>query len=137
MDAAAFHADVYRVARLIPLGHVTSYGHIAKLIGYPRHARHVGNALKFLPEDTDIPWQRVVGSSGEISSRGPGTNGAARQAAALEEEGVEVTQSPGGGPFRVKLSTYGWFPDNLDGLEDPAEEEDDGGEAEAEDEDEA
>lgn len=53
-------------------------------------------------------------SLGEISSRGPGTLGAARQREALELEGVQVTQSNGGGPFRVSLSTYGWFPESVD-----------------------
>ena len=52
--------------------------------------------------------------SGQISSRGPGTDGARRQHDALIEEGVEVTQAAGGGHYRVKLSTYGWFPDTVE-----------------------
>ncbi|KAK7034014.1 Alkyltransferase-like protein 1 [Paramarasmius palmivorus] len=107
MDTAEFHAAVYDVVRLIPQGKVTSYGHIAKLIGMPNHSRHVGQALKFLTDET-VPWQRVIGSSGTISSRGPGTNGAQRQKEALEAEGVEVDG------LRVNLSTYGWFPDRVD-----------------------
>ncbi|KAG8978916.1 hypothetical protein FRB94_012616 [Tulasnella sp. JGI-2019a] len=109
MDSAAFHAEVYDCVALIPYGKVTSYGHIAKLIGMPRNSRHVGQALKFLPHDTQIPWQRVISSSGTISSRGPGTNGAQRQREALEAEGVEVT--PGrSGELRINLAEYGWFP---------------------------
>lgn len=69
-------------------------------------------ALKFLPDDTDIPWHRVIASSGTISSRGPGTSGADRQREALEAEDVVVSApGAGGGLMRVKLSAYGWFPD--------------------------
>ncbi|CAE6536682.1 unnamed protein product [Rhizoctonia solani] len=112
MDAADFHARVYAAVREIPIGRVTSYGHIAKIVGMPRHARHVGQALKFLPNDSDIPWHRVIASSGTISSRGPGTTGAARQRQALQDEGVQVSQpGAGGGLMRVSLTEYGWFPD--------------------------
>ncbi|KAF8329744.1 MGMT family protein, partial [Cantharellus anzutake] len=109
MDSAEFHAQVYRIVRLIPFGRVTSYGHIALLVGLPRHARHVGNALKWLGPGTDVPWHRVIASSGQISSRGPGTNGAAHQRDALVEEDVEVDEVVGG-TFRVSLARYGWFP---------------------------
>ncbi|THU96820.1 MGMT family protein [Dendrothele bispora CBS 962.96] len=107
MDIAEFHAAVYDVVRQIPPAKVTSYGHIAKLIGMPNYSRHVGQALKWASLDT-IPWQRVVGSSGAISSRGPGTNGAQRQREALEAEGVEVTVGRTG-DFRVDLQTFGWW----------------------------
>lgn len=43
------------------------YGHIAKLAGYPRHARHVGNAMKALPDGSTVPWQvRKVLDSGAV-----------------------------------------------------------------------
>jgi hypothetical protein len=69
-------------------------------------------ALKFLPEGTDIPWHRVIASSGTISLRGPGTTGADRQRQALEAEDV-VVSAPGlgRGLMRVNLAQYGWFPD--------------------------
>ncbi len=106
-------------------------GHIAKLAGMPNHSRHVGQgaynmqpllllhvsishpslALKFLPPNTNppIPWHRVIGASGAISSRGPGTEGAQRQRDALVAEGVEVTTGRTG-ELRVDLREYGWFP---------------------------
>ncbi|KEP51042.1 DNA-binding methylated-DNA-cysteine S-methyltransferase [Rhizoctonia solani 123E] len=112
MDAAEFHARVYAAVREIPIGRVTSYGHIAKIVGMPRHSRHVGQALKFLPNGSDIPWHRVIASNGTISSRGPGTTGADRQRQALQAEGVEVSFSAlGGGLMRIRLAEYGWFPD--------------------------
>ncbi|KZT39050.1 DNA binding methylated-DNA--cysteine S-methyltransferase [Sistotremastrum suecicum HHB10207 ss-3] len=120
MDAAEFHAAVYRVVRQIPPGKVTSYGHIAKLVGMPRHSRHVGQALKYLDPQSNLPWYRVISSSGQISSRGPGTSGARRQRDELEAEGIEVTGGEVGleggndGGGRVNLRTYGWFPDSVD-----------------------
>lgn len=105
-------AHVYQIVRLIPSGHVTSYGHIARLAGSPSHSRMVGSALKYLQDDS-VPWQRVIGASGAISERGDGGQGARRQADRLREEGVEVTEPQGagvgvGGQFKVSLSTYGW-----------------------------
>ncbi|KAF8213976.1 MGMT family protein [Mycena galopus ATCC 62051] len=112
MDSAEFHAAVYDTVRLIPNQKVTSYGHIAKLIGMPNHSRHVGQALKFLSPDTTppVPWYRVVSSSGAISSRGPGTDGAQHQGEALEAEGVEVTVTTAG-ERKVNFAEYGWFPE--------------------------
>ncbi|TFK25124.1 MGMT family protein [Coprinopsis marcescibilis] len=111
MDSAEFHAAVYDKVREIPAQRVTTYGHIAKLIGMPRHARHVGQALKFLSPQTNppVPWHRVIGASGTISSRGPGTGGAQNQRGVLEAEGVEVTTGRTG-EMRVDLSRWGWFP---------------------------
>lgn len=125
LDAAEFHAAVYDVVRQIPAQRVTSYGHIAKLIGMPRHSRFVGQALKVLSPDATppIPWQRVVSSSGTISSRGPGTEGAQRQREALEAEGVEVTVGRTG-ELRVDFGRWGWFPDVGTVVVGAAEEED-------------
>lgn len=81
---------------------------------------YTGNALalKWLSPNVDppVPWQRVIASSGAISSRGPGTDGAQRQRDALEAEGVEVTDGRTG-EMRVDLRTYGWFPNALEGQE--------------------
>ncbi|KAN0062887.1 Alkyltransferase-like protein 1 [Thecaphora frezii] len=125
-------AKVYDICRLIPHGRVTTYGHIAKLAGHPSHSRLVGQALKFLGDAT-VPWQRVVSASGAISDRGDGGQGAARQAARLQHEGVAITQGRGGGiltdvrntganaKWKVDLVQYGWFPDHvqLDGYDTP------------------
>ncbi|KAG6815707.1 hypothetical protein H0H93_009147, partial [Arthromyces matolae] len=68
--------------------------------------------LKFLSPDVNppIPWYRVIGASGAISSRGPGTQGAQRQRDALVAEGVEVTVGRTG-EMRVDFRGYGWFPE--------------------------
>ena len=72
-----------------------------------------------------MPWHRVIGASGAISSRGPGTDGARRQKDELEAEGVEVITGRTG-DFRVDLGRWGWFPDpTVQPLQDEGEEEED------------
>ena len=51
---------------MIPEGRVTTYGAIANAVGYPNHARHVGNALRNY--DEDFPAHRVCNSSGRITA---------------------------------------------------------------------
>lgn len=77
-------AKVYEIVRLIPHGKVTTYGHIARLAGFPNHSRMVGAALRFVQDDS-VPWQRVIGASGAISERGDGGEGAQRQADRLRQ----------------------------------------------------
>lgn len=70
---------------MIPHGSVATYGQIATLIGYPRHARFVGATLRNLPKDSRLPWYRVVSSALRISQRG---DGEARQRRLLEAEDI-------------------------------------------------
>ena len=107
--SASFFNQVSRVVRAIPPGRVATYGQIAKLLGNPRAARTVGWALRGMPDDCDVPWQRVLNARGTVSFAS-GSPGAAIQQALLEAEGV-VFDDQG----RVDLSIYGWA-----GL-DPAE----------------
>jgi methylated-DNA-protein-cysteine methyltransferase-like protein len=79
---------IYAVIKRIPRGRIASYGQIAELAGIPRHARQVGYALHHMPEEMDVPWQRVVSSSGEIAKRAYPED-ARWQRDLLEEEGVE------------------------------------------------
>lgn len=71
---------------MIPVGQVATYGQIAKLIGLPSHARFVGSTLRALPENTKLPWHRVVNASLRISQRG---GGEAKQRKRLQAEGIE------------------------------------------------
>ncbi|KAK6208467.1 hypothetical protein LQW54_006813 [Pestalotiopsis sp. IQ-011] len=89
-EAAAFFASVYSAVQEIPPGKVTSYGHIAKLVGTlpiaenesltsdlkAQRPRQVGVCLKHLPHDqgarynnVNVPWQRVINAKGVISPR--------------------------------------------------------------------
>ncbi|CAK4030553.1 MGMT family [Lecanosticta acicola] len=119
-EAASWYTMVYRAIQEVPYGKVTSYGHIAVLLGYPERSRQVGMCLKYLPHPSDqpdsrynsdtVPWQRVINSKGAISNRG--VDGAARQETALIAEGVEVSRGDLG-ERTVDFSQYGWFPDRL------------------------
>lgn len=80
---ALFKQQVYEIIRLIPEGRVTSYGAIAKAVGYPKHARHVGNALRNY--DEDFPAHRVCNSCGRITA-----SCLAEFTEKLNREGVEV-----------------------------------------------
>lgn len=62
-----FRQQVYYWVKLIPSGKVSSYGQIAKLAGFPRHARHVSKALGIAGKDLQLPWFRVIGSNGRIA----------------------------------------------------------------------
>ncbi|RYO93416.1 hypothetical protein DL766_000806 [Monosporascus sp. MC13-8B] len=117
-EAEAFFYAVYSAVREIPYGKVTTYGHIAKLVGTPQRPRQVGVCLKHLPEDPDarynhnnVPWQRVINSKGMISLRSQ-PSGARNQAAALQAEGVEVTTGALG-ELSVDFAEFGWFPETL------------------------
>lgn len=48
-EAERHYSGIYEAVQSIPEGKVTTYGHIARLIGSPRNARQVGYALKQLP----------------------------------------------------------------------------------------
>ncbi|KAK1991566.1 6-O-methylguanine DNA methyltransferase [Colletotrichum falcatum] len=117
-EAEAFFHAVYAAVQEIPVGRVTTYGHIARLVGTPDRPRQVGICLKHLPADPSsrfndgsVPWQRVINAKGAISPRSQ-PSGARSQAAALEAEDVQVSRSATG-EFRVDFETYGWFPDVL------------------------
>lgn len=62
-----FRQQVYYWVKQIPQGKVSSYGRIAKLAGFPRHARHVSKALGLAHSDLELPWFRVIGSDGRIA----------------------------------------------------------------------
>jgi len=60
-----FKQQVYEITRLIPKGRVSTYGAVAKAIGYPNHSRQVGNAMGGCPKD--VPAHRVISSTGKLS----------------------------------------------------------------------
>lgn len=95
-------ARVYALVKACPVGSVTTYGWLAKAVGYPRGARMVGWFMNECPKD--VPAQRVINSKGELSgSWAFGQKGRMRQL--LEDEGVEFTEDG-----KVNLKRYGWDP---------------------------
>ena len=79
VTAPEFEDAVAMTVRSIPWGEVMTYGEVATDAGYPGAARAVGNVLRTTA--LDIPWWRVVGSGGRITSR------SIRQAELLAQEG--------------------------------------------------
>ena len=67
MILTEFRRKIYETVRLIPAGHVATYGQIAFLAGYPRAARAVGNALHLNPWPEKVPCFRVVNGEGLLS----------------------------------------------------------------------
>lgn len=78
---------VWQVVAAIPRGRVATYGQVAELAGMPRHARLVGRTLGNLPDESPLPWHRVVNASLRISRRGD-DRAMAAQRRRLEREGV-------------------------------------------------
>jgi methylated-DNA-protein-cysteine methyltransferase-like protein len=99
-----FHRLVYRVVRRVPRGTVVTYGQVAAILGHPRAARAVGQALRMLPPQLlrVVPWQRVINASGRISCRGDVLR-PDQQRALLEAEGVRFDRAG-----RVDLARRRW-----------------------------
>jgi methylated-DNA-[protein]-cysteine S-methyltransferase len=74
----------------IPMGKVTTYGAIAKAIGFPGAARAVGQALGANPNPIVVPCHRVVRSDGVLGGYSGG-EGPRTKAKLLAREGVRVT----------------------------------------------
>lgn len=65
-----FFEMVYQVVRLIPKGHVTSYGAIAKYLGSPGSSRLVGYAMNGAGnKKPKVPAHRVVNRVGLLSGK--------------------------------------------------------------------
>ena len=104
----SFTRSVYAVVGAIPSGHVTSYGAVAAFVGRPRAPRAVGGALSAIPDELDLPWWRVISSSGRISTSSI-HHTAQIQRALLEDEGVRLTKTG-----RIDWDRYEWDPNDAD-----------------------
>ena len=89
----------------IPRGKVASYSQIARLLGAPGAARLVGFALHSLPNDSRVPWQRVINAQGGLSLRKLGEAGEL-QHCLLETEGIIFDERE-----RVDWERFGWWGD--------------------------
>ena len=98
MNEAA--ARIYAAIAAIPRGRVASYGAIATRAGLPGRARLVGRLLGEVPDGMELPWYRVLRSSGHIAMP-PGSRGFREQTRRLKGEGVEVVSG------RVPLARFG------------------------------
>lgn len=101
-DKLTYRDMVFEIVKEIPTGKVASYGQISKLIPGCT-ARMVGYALASLPNQSGVPWQRVINSQGKISPHGAGF-GSAMQRKLLEEEGVIFDSEN-----RIDFKVFGWM----------------------------
>ncbi|MCW8196311.1 MGMT family protein [Proteobacteria bacterium 005FR1] len=93
---------IFQVVLGIPAGRVATYGQVADLAGLPRAARLVGGTLKALPEDSKLPWHRVVNAHGRISLPMEGHGQIQQQR--LEDEGILFLNG------KIDLANYRWRP---------------------------
>ena len=84
----SFYEKVYGIVRKIPKGKVTTYGAIAETIGMKSSSRLVGQALRSMPSEMDIPAQRVINHAGLLSGAHQ-FGGYERMRWLLESEGVK------------------------------------------------
>ena len=95
-DNAERDAVFRKVIRSIPKGKVSTYGRVAEAAGYPLYHRAVARLLR-KETLTALPWQRIVGSGGEIRLKGEFAD---EQRLRLTMEGVRFEGE------RVNMNTY-------------------------------
>ncbi|MDD3194040.1 MAG: methylated-DNA--[protein]-cysteine S-methyltransferase [Oscillospiraceae bacterium] len=95
MDREDFFERVWDLVAEIPYGQVATYGQLAGWLGYPRHARLAGAALRYAPEG--LPCHRVVAADGRCSPYWP------QQQILLLQEGVTIL--PNG---KADLAHFRW-----------------------------
>ncbi len=92
-DSDNFFDKVYKIARLIPFGRVTSYGAIASYLGAAKSARMVGWAMNNSHTQLEsVPAHRVVNRKGLLTGKHhfDGTN---LMQQLLENEGIVVVEN--------------------------------------------
>nr|WP_260956779.1 MGMT family protein [Pseudomonas citri] len=94
---------LYLTLAQVPTGKVVTYGQLAEMAGLGRAARWVGRTLSQLPDDTKLPWHRVLGAGGRISLPAGSVSGD-EQRARLRMEGISVLNN------RVDIQRHGWRP---------------------------
>ena len=85
----SFFENVYEVARLIPIGRVTSYGDIGAYLGSAKSARMVGWAMNASHQIPGIPAHRVVNRNGMLTGKMHFSNEKEMENL-LTTEGIEV-----------------------------------------------
>jgi methylated-DNA-protein-cysteine methyltransferase-like protein len=97
------YQEVYKVVRRIPSGRVATYGQVAKLLPKRWSPALVGWALHALPQDSDVPWFRVVDSQGRLGTRRLPGDSSRIQELLLADEGIPLD-----GEGRLDLAAFQW-----------------------------
>lgn len=104
MDRETRMRRIWETIQDIPRGSVANYGQIAEIAGIPRGARQVGYALRHAPEVMELPWHRVITSSGK-SAFAPDSRHFRTQRDRLAEENVPLING------KVDMRKYRWEPE--------------------------
>lgn len=91
-----FFERVWELVAEIPYGRVATYGQLADMLGYPRHAQ-TGRCRPCTTRPRACPAHRVVASNGRCAPHWP------EQQMLLLQEGVSIL--PGG---KADLAHYRW-----------------------------
>ncbi|MFP4344176.1 MAG: methylated-DNA--[protein]-cysteine S-methyltransferase [Anaerolineales bacterium] len=83
LQGTHFQRAVWQTLLRIPYGETRAYGEVAAVLGRPRGARAVGQAVGANPVSILVPCHRVVGSDGQLTGYGGGLE---RKMALLELE---------------------------------------------------
>jgi len=105
---AEFRQAVWNACLQVPNARVTTYGHIARMVGHPTHARLVGSVLKNGGwSEGQVPWHRIINASGKVPLR-EARGQVDDQAQLLQHEGVHVGRDSFH-QYTISLNRYGWF----------------------------
>ena len=96
-EFSEFEKSVFQITQKIPIGKISTYGQIARVMGNIKYARAVGNALHKNPYPIIIPCHRVIKSNGEIGGFAKGVD---IKIEILNNEKVKVLN------YKIKLSKY-------------------------------
>jgi methylated-DNA-protein-cysteine methyltransferase related protein len=97
----SFKTQVLKVIAQIPAGQVMTYGQVARVAGKPRNPRQVGEILQGLHHETNLPWWRVINSSGKISTYKVGMGDLQKRL--LEAEGIVIDTNG-----KIDLKRFRW-----------------------------
>ena len=82
-----FDESIWEVVSKIASGCVMSYGEVARVAGFPRHARMVSKAMS--RSIAPLPWHRVIRSDRTIAFK-VGSEAYSEQKSLLENEGSQL-----------------------------------------------
>lgn len=82
-----FDKAIWEVVSSIATGRVMAYGEVARIAGYPRHARMVSKAMSRSLEP--LPWHRVVKADRTLAFD-VASESYKKQRTLLEQEGVKI-----------------------------------------------
>lgn len=102
-----FTSRVIAIIKEIPVGHVMTYGQIAKLAGSARGARQVVRILHSMSKMYELPWHRVINAKGEIAIQDDEFR--FKQKEYLQDEGVIADENG-----LIDLEKYRYWPNSVE-----------------------